>query len=104
MLKRLGANYIGNVAYKDTWCLVLHKGDGVVAEAVTTYFAEVKPRSTNLEVSPLTLQLAVLPTPGESSVSSMSHFPYRVDRNYANMHVTLVLPMLNVLNVTIMIQ
>ncbi|KAK3859571.1 hypothetical protein Pcinc_034333 [Petrolisthes cinctipes] len=63
-LEWFGANYISNVAYKDVWCLVLYKGGGVVAEAVTTYFVEVEvePRSFDLDSSPLTLQLAVLPT------------------------------------------
>ncbi|KAK4317564.1 hypothetical protein Pmani_011368 [Petrolisthes manimaculis] len=61
-LEWFGSNYISNMAYKDVWCLVLYKGGGVVAEAVTTYFVEDDPRSFDLDSSPLNLQLAVLPT------------------------------------------
>ncbi|KAK4308555.1 hypothetical protein Pmani_019760 [Petrolisthes manimaculis] len=61
-LEWFGSNYISNMAYKDVWCLVLYKGGGVMAEAVTTYFVEDDPRSFDLDSSHLTLQLAVLPT------------------------------------------
>ncbi|XP_071518844.1 protein O-linked-mannose beta-1,2-N-acetylglucosaminyltransferase 1-like [Panulirus ornatus] len=56
-MTELGGLYIDSLAYKDVWCLVVHKGGRVVLEALTTSLPGRN--MTKLDVSPLTLQVAV---------------------------------------------
>ncbi|XP_069946847.1 uncharacterized protein [Cherax quadricarinatus] len=57
VLEDMGALYINRVAYKDVWCMLVHKGGGVVLEALTTSL----PRRdlSKFNVSPLTLHVSV---------------------------------------------
>ncbi|XP_045596267.2 protein O-linked-mannose beta-1,2-N-acetylglucosaminyltransferase 1-like [Procambarus clarkii] len=67
VLEEMGALYIDRLAYKDAWCLLVHKGGGVLLEALTTTF--LPPHSLNelvldnnftmLDVTPLTLHASI---------------------------------------------
>nr|XP_053634676.1 protein O-linked-mannose beta-1,2-N-acetylglucosaminyltransferase 1-like [Cherax quadricarinatus] len=57
ILKKMGALYIDRLAYKDAWCLLVHKGGRVVLEALTTSLP--LHNLTKFDVSPLTLQVSV---------------------------------------------
>ncbi|XP_042210079.1 uncharacterized protein LOC121857897 [Homarus americanus] len=56
-LEELGAHYIDRLAYMDVWCLLVHKGEEVVKEALTT--SSPQHNSTKFEVSPLSIQVSV---------------------------------------------
>ncbi|XP_053630908.2 protein O-linked-mannose beta-1,2-N-acetylglucosaminyltransferase 1-like [Cherax quadricarinatus] len=56
-LKEVGALYIDRLAYKDAWCLLVHKGSLVLLEALVTSLAG-RDLST-FDLSPLTLHLPV---------------------------------------------
>ncbi|XP_045596272.2 protein O-linked-mannose beta-1,2-N-acetylglucosaminyltransferase 1 [Procambarus clarkii] len=57
VLEEMGALYIDRLAYKDAWCLLVHKGGGVLLEALTTSLP--LHNLTEWDVSPLTLHASV---------------------------------------------
>ncbi|XP_071518841.1 protein O-linked-mannose beta-1,2-N-acetylglucosaminyltransferase 1-like [Panulirus ornatus] len=57
LMTELGGLYIDSLAYKDVWCLVVHKGGRVVLEALTTSLPGRD--MEKLEVSPLQVQTTV---------------------------------------------
>nr|XP_053634850.1 LOW QUALITY PROTEIN: protein O-linked-mannose beta-1,2-N-acetylglucosaminyltransferase 1-like [Cherax quadricarinatus] len=57
VLEDMGALYIDRLAYKDVWCLLVHKGGGVVLEALTTSLPQHN--LTKFDVSPLALRVSV---------------------------------------------
>nr|XP_045596269.1 protein O-linked-mannose beta-1,2-N-acetylglucosaminyltransferase 1-like [Procambarus clarkii] len=56
VLEEMGALYIDRLAYKDAWCLLVHKGGGVLLEALTTFLP--KYNIHKLDVSPLSLHVS----------------------------------------------
>ncbi|XP_069187637.1 uncharacterized protein [Procambarus clarkii] len=56
VLEEMGALYIDRLAYKDAWCLLVHKGGGVLLEALTTFLP--KHNIHKLDVSPLSLHVS----------------------------------------------
>nr|XP_045596190.1 protein O-linked-mannose beta-1,2-N-acetylglucosaminyltransferase 1-like [Procambarus clarkii] len=57
VLEEMGALYIDRLAYKDVWCLLVHKGGGVLQEALVTSLPQRN--LSKFDVSPLTLHVSV---------------------------------------------
>lgn len=55
--------FADRLAYSDAWCLLLHKGRGVLHEALVT--SRPGHNYTQHDVSPLTTRVTVPRTPGE---------------------------------------
>ncbi|XP_069187638.1 protein O-linked-mannose beta-1,2-N-acetylglucosaminyltransferase 1-like [Procambarus clarkii] len=63
VLEEMGALYIDRLAYKDAWCLLVHKGGGVLLEALVTSLPKhnitLSQNMIELDVSPLSLHVSV---------------------------------------------
>ncbi|XP_050715412.1 uncharacterized protein LOC126998078 [Eriocheir sinensis] len=62
-LTQEGSIFADRLAYRDAWCLLLHKGGGVLHEALVT--SRPGHNYTKHDVSPLTTRVTVPRTPGE---------------------------------------
>lgn len=71
VLAEAGALFADRLAYKDTWCLLLHKGRGVIHEALVT--SRPGHNYTQHDVSPLTTRVTVPRTSGEAGRCGSLH-------------------------------
>lgn len=71
VLAQAGALFADRLAYKDAWCLLLHKGRGVLYEAIVT--SRPGHNYTHHDVSPLITTVTVPRTPGEARRGGARH-------------------------------